>query len=120
MATALPREMWEVIVSQLPPPRPKLVPMICIALDWADDTGRIWISKAVSQKEAFMIFDVRTFEGLGEHRESGNIWWGMDFVDDSEDRAYFSRARMLGWDYATDSDRAAREARKDYYMTRAL
>ena len=40
-------------------------------------------------------------------------------MDDTDDRLFFSRARMLGWDYATDADRAASEARKDYYLTRA-
>jgi hypothetical protein len=125
MATPLSPEVWDIIVAQLPPPEPKLVPMIYMEPDYSMD-GRIFISKAVSDKEAFMILDIlHIVESDGDVLLNGtnDVYWCMVLADlrsaRGEFEEYFVRARMLGWDYATDADRAAHAANKSFYMTRA-
>ena len=125
MAIPLSPEVWDIIVAQLPPPEPKLVPMIYMEPDYHMD-GRIFISKAVSEKEAFMILDILHIvesNGYVEMNGSNDVYWCMVLADlrsaRGEFEAYFVRARMLGWDYATDADRAAHAANKSFYMTRA-
>ena len=96
MATSLHSEMWERIAAQLPPDEPKLVPMIWFVpgniVDEQDEIGF----------EIYVVF-----------------LWNFSYYTTAEYEIAHARARMLGWDYATDADRAAHAAKQSYYMTRA-
>ena len=120
MATPLSPEMWDIIVAQLPPPEPKLVPLIFFYVK--EDGGRIYISKALSEKEALLILDQCNDNPLFAPEvppyHSDDLSWSLCF-DEYGCLFHFVRARMLGWDYATDADRAAHAANKSFYMTRA-
>lgn len=114
MATSLPREMWERIVAQLPPPEPKLVPMIWfVPKNDLENIGEIYISKAVAEKEAFMIGS-RCLEVW----QNDDVAWILQYRTHFDFEFAHARARMLGWDYATEADRAAHAAIEPYYMTR--
>ena len=66
-----------------------------------------------------MILDVKNTSDFGVDGESDNVWRGMNTGDEFEYLCKtFSSASMLGWDYATDADRAAHAANKSFYMTR--
>jgi len=117
MATSLPREMWDIIVAQIPPPEPKLVPMMWFVPNphqYTDDKDQIYISKAVSEKEATMI-GRRAVEMV----EEDDVAWWFSFDNEFQFTFANTRARMLVWDYATNADRAAHAAKQPYYMTRA-
>ena len=117
MATPLSPEVWDIIVAQLPPPEPKLVPMIWFVPnphEYEDDKDRIYISKAVSYKEAAMICGRAVLMAPDD-----DVAWWFSFDDEFQFTFANTRARMLGWDYATDADRAAHAAYKSFYMTRA-
>ena len=74
-------EVWDIMVAQLPPPDPKLVPMIWIAPEWDGEIpgeyGEIWISKAICEEEAFMLMKIKSFSELAYHGESDDVWWGQ-------------------------------------------
>jgi hypothetical protein len=104
MATPLSPEVRDIIVAQLPRPEPKLVPLIFFYVK--ENGGRIYISKALSEKEALLILDANNpltapSEPFYHHDD---LSWSMRF-DEYGCLFYFVRACMLGWDYATDADR---------------
>lgn len=124
MATALSPEVWDIIVAQLPPPEPKLVPMIFIDPEYQFGE-RILISKAVSEKEVFMVMNLTRFledVGVAQLHGTNDVHWSLRLRHHRKEAGScedcFIRARMLGWDYATDADRAAHAANKSFYMTR--
>jgi len=114
MATPLSPEVWDIIVAQLPPPEPKLVPMIYMDPKY-HIYGRILISKAVSEKETFMILDIlEILEGGGSVRMSGtnDVYWSMVLAERlspaQELEDYFVRARDLAMAWTDRCFEAAR------------
>jgi len=112
-ATALPEDMWDTIVRQLPPPGPKIVPCIVfyarpihlherkrqVQHDIDELCWTSMISKAIHQEEK----DLITGDVEPSFRNNKFSWdTQVDIVDVNK---MVSNALMLGWDFASDYDR---------------
>jgi len=101
MATPLPAELWDKIAAQLPPPPPKLVPVICFCSVEGSKTWTITISKAVHEEEAREIispYDRRCSVYNTQYNMSNHI---VDLI--------VIRAFTYGWDFPSDFDRQSYE-----------
>ena len=104
MSTALPIDMWEKIVEQLPPPPPKLVHCIAVFKYKSDDEWvSVYVSKAVSEVELKTIMQyMKCYESL-----TGEYKFTVRFhnVDEIVNTAF-----MYGWDFSSDFDRQSYES----------
>jgi hypothetical protein len=101
--------MWDLIVSQIPRTPPTLLPML--VFDYMIHPPDLLISKAVEEEEARMIF------GTSEY-ESEEIFWKLRSGTENCHEIYhcFYRARMLGWNYASEEDRRSHVAELPFCM----
>jgi len=110
MATPLPVELWEHIAAQLPPPPPKLVPVICFCNDAIAVTKTthmigswtITISKAVHEEEARAIVQIC-------QKTNGHPYFTSSPLGHVD--SVVSKAFTYGWDFSSDFDRKSYENR---------
>ena len=106
--TALPTDMWEKVVQFLPPPPPKLRNIIQMAFH---PTCMITVSDTVSEEELKVLrssdveFWGKSPRDCFHHCKVYNRQDLMDFV---------VRARVLGWDFETQTDLEKLEKCEDF------
>jgi hypothetical protein len=125
MGTELPVELWEKIVGNLPPPPPKLVPLIILTGSVAvhqnqRDNYRVCVSKAVSIEERCLLgceefpryirvlsqAELRT--NYFEWKDNG-IHWTKEIPCWAMLTSVCTRALFLGFTFLTKEDRARTE-----------
>jgi hypothetical protein len=130
--TSLPQDMWDKIVDQLPPSKPKLVPMIyCRFVKDENMVGTtpqmcLHITEAVHEEE----YDFLTgFLGrqLGLHMGGDNtnqhhcLHFDYHTLEQYEcfEEYFIVQALGFGWDFASTEDRRAYDSRKkSFRLTR--
>lgn len=105
MATALPTELWEKIVEQLPSPPPRLVPCIAVHTGKAgDEYCCVFVSKTVSEDEVNCIMQHLKSHGAYPDRYEYTVrFHHVDYI--------VNRAFMYGWDFSSEFDRQSYESR---------
>jgi hypothetical protein len=101
MFTALPVDVWERIVEQLPPSQPKLVPMV-----WFAPRGgqlRVYASKAVSETEVKYIMN--TDDLNTKCVDINDVYWACTTNGNGDAMDTYIRCKMLGWDFERECDR---------------
>jgi hypothetical protein len=106
-STALPKDMWEKIIEQLPLPPPKTVP--CIVFYKYTVPYAYWnckISSAVSDEEYNAIVSEADLCGETDEDYSKSAYWRkMHRLNDEELDSIVTNANMFGFSFATETDR---------------
>ena len=106
----LPLELWDVIVSNLPPPPPNVTPIMSFCNELREPTQStfmtgMWatqISKAISIEEATILTKTKLVDNPDR--------WVCKLAGRGVDETV-SNALLYGWDFASDIDRQSYENR---------